>query len=156
MSRKPKKAVSHVRTLPRLPRDLVARVLRQVRIALRQGHPDRAIAAIRDNLCGESVESENVEHVPLAVAVNDVGIVNTLEDAGITCVGDVIATSDELLQVRCRGLGAASVAKVRRAVELYVAKMKGDECGEVEIDRGAKGGCCQGDGRQSLAGARSV
>lgn len=151
MGRKPKHAVSHVRTLPRLPRDLVARVLRQVRIALRQGHPDRAIAAIRDNLCGESVESENVEHVPLAVAVGDVKLVNLLEDAGIVSVGDVLRTSNEAIQVRCRQMGATSVAKVRLAVELYVQRMKGDEVCDVgeEITAKRSGSVAQNDRRKS-------
>lgn len=156
MSRKPKGRVSHVRTPPALPRELVARVLRQVRLSLRAGHVDRAIAAIRDNLCGESVDAENVEHVPLAVALDDVRIVNLLEDAGITSVGEVIAASNEALQVRCRGLGAASVEKVRRSVELYVARMNSDAKSDVEIETSAKNRRCESHGHEPRRVARRV
>lgn len=145
-----------MRTPPPLPRVLVARVLRLVRISLRAGHPAKAIAAIRNNLCGESVDLENVEHVPLAVAVNDVKLVNLLEDAGITSVGDVLRTSNEAIQVRCRKMGATSVAKVRRAVELYVERMKGDGKSDVEIETSAKGRRCTSHGTEQRQRTRSV
>lgn len=103
--RKAKGAASHVRTLPPLPRDLVARVLRQVRLSLRAGNADRAIAAIRDNLSGEKVERGNVNAVPLAMVLSD-----------------VLAVSNCVLLVRCEQIGSATAAKIREEISRYVER----------------------------------
>lgn len=134
--------VSHVRTPQHFPREIMARVLRQVRLALHMGHADRAIAAIRDNLCGHAVEPENVGEVPLAETSLEIRLVNLLEEGGIVTVDDVLEASDAVIQVKCRNVGATSLTKIRRAVNGYVERMsstRGSERNErVEISRSVR------------------